>query len=71
MKGIYLAWYAFGDNITYVKVVALSRKQAGYFFGRWLSKIVGSVDDLAPLPECVGSAPDFAPLGAVYGENGI
>ena len=71
MKGIYLAWYAFGDSITYIKVVALSRKQAGYFFGRWLDKIVGAVDDRAPLPECVGLAPDWAPLGGVYGENGI
>ena len=67
MKGIYFAWYEFGGGPTYVKILAVSRKQAGFFFTRFLAQTIGGNPDRSPLPELIGTTYRGV-LGGIYGE---
>ncbi len=51
-NAVYKAWYSIdGENINYLKIVAVSRVQAKKLLDVYLKKYVGEDVDRSPLPD--------------------
>jgi hypothetical protein len=51
-NAVYKGWYTLdGDNITYLKIVAVSRVQAKKLLDKFVDRYVGADAERSPLPD--------------------
>lgn len=72
MKMCYWFWYIFADGgmTEYVKIVAVSKKQAVYFFDRYRREVLGRVYDYGDA-DYITDCAQWINVGCVFGGDAI